>query len=273
MARTITDLHPKLQEKIQILATKCKEQGLIIGIGECLRTIEEQDALYAQGRTKPGKIVTNAKGSTYSSQHQWGVAFDFYRNDGTGAFNESGQFFERVGAVGKSLGLGWGGDWTTFKDRPHLYLTDWGSTVTKLKAAYGTPVKFFATWNTGTTPVPTPSPTPAPVPTPEVKYTLSQFVRDVQTETGSNPDGIAGKETLGNTVTVSVLVNRKHPVVLPLQKRLNNLGYNCGVADGIAGPKFENAVNQYQKKVLGYRNPDGEVTKQKKMWIALLGIK
>ena len=46
-----------------------------------IRSKAEQDALYAQGRTKKGSIVTNAKGSDYSSQHQWGIAFDIAIND------------------------------------------------------------------------------------------------------------------------------------------------------------------------------------------------
>ncbi len=77
------------------LIEECGRQGLQIKIGETLRTAAEQDALYAQGRTKPGRIVTNAPGISYSSYHQWGTAFDIYRNDGAGAYNESGNFFKR----------------------------------------------------------------------------------------------------------------------------------------------------------------------------------
>lgn len=92
MGRDITKCHPRLQEAFQQLLAKCSAQGLAVGLGECFRTVAEQDALYAQGRTKPGSIVTNAKGSSYASQHQWGIAFDFYRNDGKGAYNESDRF-------------------------------------------------------------------------------------------------------------------------------------------------------------------------------------
>ena len=120
--RDVTQLHPDLQKKAKELVSKCEKQGLKIKITECLRTIAEQDALYAQGRTKPGKIVTNAKGSSYSSMHQWGVAFDFCRNDG--------------------------GDWKSIKDKPHFQLKNWGSTPSKLKSQYKTPEKFFKTWNT-----------------------------------------------------------------------------------------------------------------------------
>lgn len=146
--RDKTRLHPALQTKITRLIKECDKAGLKIGIGECLRTVEEQDALYAKGRTAPGNIVTNAKGSTYSSMHQWGVAFDFYRNDGKGAYYDRDNFFTKVGEIGKKLGLEWGGDWKTIKDKPHFQLPNWGSNASKLNAKYGTPDKFFSTWQT-----------------------------------------------------------------------------------------------------------------------------
>lgn len=145
--RDVKQLHPRLQEKIKLLKAKCSEAGLKIGISECLRTVEEQNDLYAQGRTKPGSKVTNAKGTTYSSMHQWGVAFDFYRNDGKGAYNTSGKFFEKVGKIGKELGLEWGGDWKSFVDRCHFQLPDWGSTSARLRGLYKTPDAFFKTWD------------------------------------------------------------------------------------------------------------------------------
>lgn len=103
-------------------------------------------------------------------------------------------------------------------------------------------------------------------------YTQKQFILDVQRVTGSTQDGIAGDETIKNTVTISSKKNQKHPVVIYVQKRLNAVGYNCGAADGIAGQKFTLAVNSYQKNVLGYKNTDGEVTAKKNMWKSLLGM-
>lgn len=145
--RDITLCHPRLQTLAAKLTEECGRQGIKIKIGETLRTVAEQDALYAQGRTKPGNIVTNAKGSTYSSYHQWGVAFDFFRNDGQGAYNESGNFFGRVGAIGVSLGLEWGGNWKNPVDKPHFQLPDWGSTTSGIKALYANPEEFKKTWN------------------------------------------------------------------------------------------------------------------------------
>ena len=139
--RDIKALHPDLQKKYAQLIKLCSKKGITIGVAECLRTKAEQDALYAKGRTAPGKIVTNAKGSNYSSMHQWGVAFDFYLKmdiDGDGqisddAYNNAKKAFNQVGALAKSIGLEWGGDWKSIKDLPHIQLKDWGSTTSKLK--------------------------------------------------------------------------------------------------------------------------------------------
>ena len=68
MGRDRTKLHPTLQSLMAQLETKCAERGLALGIGECYRTVEEQDELYAQGRTKAGSIVTNAKALPYAKE-------------------------------------------------------------------------------------------------------------------------------------------------------------------------------------------------------------
>lgn len=144
--RDTTQLHPELQEKLATLRKMCAAEGMALGIGECLRTVAEQDELYSQGRTKPGAIVTYAKGTTYSSQHQWGVAFDFFENVAGHAYDNP-DFFRRVGAMAKSIGLAWGGDWFSPVDMPHLYLPYWGDTPAPLKRQYTVPERFFATWN------------------------------------------------------------------------------------------------------------------------------
>lgn len=108
--------------------------------------------------------------------------------------------------------------------------------------------------------------------TPSTEYSLTTFIREVQAACGASVDGIAGTETLSKTVTVSATVNNRHAVVAPIQKRLNALGYNCGTADGIAGSKFTNAVNNYQRNKLGYTSVDGEITAKGKMWKSLLGM-
>lgn len=144
--RDVTKLHPKLQKKIREFLSKCREKGLEVQITETLRTVEEQNNLYAKGRGMPGKIITNANGNSYSSMHQWGVAFDICRKDGKPAFDNSDQFFEKVGAIGVSIGLEWGGNWKSIVDRPHFQLAYWGSTPQQLKALFKTPDVFIPTW-------------------------------------------------------------------------------------------------------------------------------
>ncbi len=103
------------------------------------------------------------------------------------------------------------------------------------------------------------------------RYTLEQFVRDVQRVTDSGVDGIPGSETLGNTPTVSRYINCTHPVVKIVQKRLFALGYTqVGEADGIAGVKFDSAVKAFQKD--NGCTADGEITARCKTWRVLLGI-
>ena len=147
MGRDISLCHPELQKKAEKIVSACRGQGLLIGIGECYRSIAEQDALYAKGRTAPGSIVTNAKGSSYSSHHQWGTAFDIYRNDGTGAYNNNDGVFDLVGTIGVKIGLEWGGNWKSPVDKPHFQLPYWGSTTITLKNLYGTPEEFKKTWS------------------------------------------------------------------------------------------------------------------------------
>lgn len=101
-------------------------------------------------------------------------------------------------------------------------------------------------------------------------YDLDDFIRDVQEACGAKVDGIVGPETLNKTVTVSAKVNREHPVVKPIQKRLNALGYTVvGNADGIAGPKFTTAIKNFQRDS-GCSVIDGEVTARKTTWRKLL---
>ena len=106
---------------------------------------------------------------------------------------------------------------------------------------------------------------------PAESYSLEQFVRDVQGVTGSAVDGIAGSETIGNTPTVSARINRTHPVVGFVQKRLYALGYTeVGEADGIAGAMFTEAVTRFQRE--NGCVADGELTAGKKSWRMLLGM-
>lgn len=102
-------------------------------------------------------------------------------------------------------------------------------------------------------------------------YSLKEFIEDIQGATGSKVDGIAGRETLSNTLTLSAVLNRKHSTVYYVQRRLRALGYTeVGAIDGIAGAKFTAAVKHFQKDNGCVK--DGEITARAKTWKKLLGM-
>ena len=135
-----------MRELCEIFIAECAKVGLIVGISDTWRSKTEQDALYAQGRTKPGNIVTRCKYP--NSPHNWGVAFDIYRKDGKGAYADSDGWFAKCGQIGKKLGLCWGGDFKTFVDKPHFELPAYlpKNSCKTLIGKYRTPENFKKTW-------------------------------------------------------------------------------------------------------------------------------
>lgn len=281
--RNINDLHPELQKKIVELKSACTAQGIKIGISECLRTVAEQDALYAKGRTTPGSIVTNCKGSTYSSMHQWGVAADFYLImdvDGDGetaddAFNNSTNLFERVGKIAESVRLEWGGSWLSFKDLPHIQLKDWGSTASLLKKTYGTPERFFKEWDTSEIASnATVTSTSSNTNTMSFKKLVMELQSALNAEYKITPeldvDGLPGPKTLKATPDFSKAESKSKPLTTAaVQALLNYHSCNCGTVDGIWGKKTDAAVYKFQKEKC-VLTPDYIFNSGKKSWKKLL---
>jgi len=89
------------------------------------RTITEQNNLYAQGRTKPGNIVTNAKGG--QSAHNFGLAADLAPEKAKGIvdWNAPAPFWEMMGNIAIFHGLTWGGLFKSIKDLPHIEHPRW----------------------------------------------------------------------------------------------------------------------------------------------------
>lgn len=117
---------PALSSKIQELAARLSSEGIFIRVVQGMRSVEEQDALYAQGRTTPGKIVTNCRGGF--SYHNYGLAVDCVPSVGgfemlyAPDWNANHPTWQRMTAVGKQLGLEAGALWRTFPDHPHFQL-------------------------------------------------------------------------------------------------------------------------------------------------------
>lgn len=128
-SRKLDDLNPIVETKARAFLALCEGIGLDVLVISTYRDNESQAALYAQGRTSPGNIVTNAKpGQSY---HNWRVAFDVVplRNGKPiwGTSGEDGEIWDKVGLMGESVGLEWAGRWTKFKEFPHFQFTDGNS--------------------------------------------------------------------------------------------------------------------------------------------------
>jgi peptidoglycan L-alanyl-D-glutamate endopeptidase CwlK len=124
-------IHPKLRQEVYSIYEDITE--VITGKAFCrfthtLRTFAEQRELYAQGRTKAGKIVTKAReGFSY---HNYGLAIDIVLIDGKNASWDIKKDYDGDGKsdwievvqIFKEYGWEWGGDWR-FKDAPHFQKT------------------------------------------------------------------------------------------------------------------------------------------------------
>lgn len=126
----IDKLHPSVRDEVKKIITECDSSlngRAKIRVTQGLRTFAEQEKLYNQGRTSPGKKVTNAKAG--QSIHNYGLAVDIcliiegkdvswdtakdWDNDGVADWYECVKIFAKYG-------WDWGGNWKTFKDLPHF---------------------------------------------------------------------------------------------------------------------------------------------------------
>lgn len=117
--RNIATLLPQVQPLARALIESAAAIGIAIKVISGTRTYDEQNALYEQGRSKPGRIVTNARGGY--SNHNFGIAFDVGVFEG-GRYIPESPAYKAVGAIGMRLGLEWGGNWKTIQDEPHFQL-------------------------------------------------------------------------------------------------------------------------------------------------------
>jgi peptidoglycan L-alanyl-D-glutamate endopeptidase CwlK len=116
MADPYRQLDPKFVDRLRTFEAVLLSKGIRVRLTCGYRSREVQDALYAQGRTAPGRIVTNARGG--ESWHNYGLAADYvFIVDGRVSWDGP---WDRLGRVARSCGLEWGGDWKRFKDRPHV---------------------------------------------------------------------------------------------------------------------------------------------------------
>ena len=109
-SRSLDDLHPTVKRMAEQFLGACEVHGIDVLIYCTYRSPEEQDELYRQGRSKPGNVVTNARGG--DSFHNWRCAFDFVPMvAGKPAWNDKALYL-KAGGIAESVGLEWSGRWT-----------------------------------------------------------------------------------------------------------------------------------------------------------------
>ncbi|WP_084134432.1 M15 family metallopeptidase [Paenibacillus harenae] len=146
-APPVAELHPVVLAKQKELLAETAKIGISVLITDGFRSSEEQDSLYAQGRTADGAVVTQVQGG--NSYHNYGLAIDFALRTKEGEVvwdmkydgNRNGEAdWMEVVAAAKRLGFSWGGDWDNFPDYPHLQM-DFGYTIRQLKRGLRPPVE------------------------------------------------------------------------------------------------------------------------------------
>lgn len=126
-----TLLYPPFLARVEALLEEAMKDFVAFWVISGFRGYPEQAALYAQGRTEKGHIVTNAKPG--QSPHNFGIAVDLCRD---GFMERSGlqpdwrpESYEPLRALAPKHGLVWGGGWAGLKDFPHVQMPDFVSVV------------------------------------------------------------------------------------------------------------------------------------------------
>ena len=220
-------VHPALSTRIQALLDTLTQHGLQVEVVQGLRTFAEQDGLFAQGRSRPGPIVTRARGG--QSNHNYGLAVDLVPfNDGQPNWNAPLGVWTTIGTEAEKLGMEWGGDWKKFVDKPHVQLP--GMSSAECLALYRKAGnKLDLVWAEATRRLlgaPAAASTPAAATTPA---------------TTSGATGTSSSHPL-------LRLNARGDAVRALQEALAGAGLiAASSADGIFGPGTLAAVKKFQQ--------------------------
>ena len=147
----VADLHPHVRAMAEQLLDQAKAVGIPLAVTFTCRSLEQQAAFYAQGRTLPGSIVTNAKPG--ESFHNYGLALDVvptellalpHWGDIPPHQARTDALWAKVGAIGKDIGFRWGGEFRSIRDRPHF---EWsgGLTIADLRRGLTPQTPLFQT--------------------------------------------------------------------------------------------------------------------------------
>ncbi len=131
--KRLEKIHPELARRILQVIEAMQKRGVVVEVVEGLRTIAEQNALYAQGRTRPGPIVTRARGG--KSFHNYAIAVDLCPfMGGQPNWNAPDAIWKQIADEAKRVGLEAGYYWKSFQDKPHVQIP--GFTIAECQSLY-----------------------------------------------------------------------------------------------------------------------------------------
>lgn len=132
-SRKLDDLLPHVKQRVEAFLKAADNAGIDLLVTSTYRDNESQNALFAQGRTTSGKVVTNARAG--ESFHNYRCAVDVVPIvNGKPVWDTKFQIWQTIGKLGKESGLEWAGDWSgKFKEMAHFQYTG-GLTIAQLKA-------------------------------------------------------------------------------------------------------------------------------------------
>ena len=123
-SRSLSDLREPFYGMALQWLDDCREAGIDVLVYCTLRDFKEQDALYEQGRTTPGSIVTYARGG--QSAHNYGLALDFVPLiQGKPQWKAGNPLYVSAVALASARGLESASKWRKFKEWPHIELPGW----------------------------------------------------------------------------------------------------------------------------------------------------
>jgi peptidoglycan LD-endopeptidase CwlK len=138
--RNLMTLHPDAQRAARMFMRRVVNAGFNLRILSGTRSYAEQDALFEQGRSKPGPVVTHARGG--ESNHNFGLAWDIGLFATDGSYLAESALYDEVPRAGLLPVLEWGGNWVTFKDRPHYQLAT-GKDMATLRTNFETGIALI----------------------------------------------------------------------------------------------------------------------------------
>lgn len=128
-SKSIDDLTPEIKQKAIQLKDLAKKNGIDIIFTSTYRDNEAQAELYKQGRTTGNKIVTNSNAG--DSYHNYRIAFDIVPMINKKPIWNDDDLWKKLGSLGESIGLTWGGRFNSIVDKPHFQKS--GITLAELK--------------------------------------------------------------------------------------------------------------------------------------------